>query len=215
MAQFFEQSESFGCDHTDSLAFINGREALELANYGLAVNNFTILIERHPNQAQYLFMRAKAFLGLCAFELCQKDLEKAISLGLAHPEVTDLLSYALSQREKRGTNQDFKPDFLALVALRRNYRLRSLILSVDEALAESNYSLALKLLDLAERLVDHNELSSDLGFSLGKLRAQACIGNHANLDALKVIDFHLNHAYAVGRDDQVRLFKMLRSQAYS
>ena len=51
MAQFFEQSESFGCDHTDSLAFINGREALELANYGLAVNNFTILIERHPSQA--------------------------------------------------------------------------------------------------------------------------------------------------------------------
>ncbi|CAN5223603.1 hypothetical protein BH11CYA1_BH11CYA1_37110 [soil metagenome] len=215
MAQFFEQSESFGCDHTDSLAFINGREALEQANYNLAINNFTILIERHPSQAQYLFMRAKAFLGLSAFDLCQKDLEKALKLGMVHPEVHDLLAHATSEREKRGTNEDFRPDFLALVALRRNYRLRSLILSVDEALAEANYNLALKLLDLAERLVDHKELSSDLGFSLGKLRAQACIGNHAKLDALKVIDFHLNHAYSVGRDDQVRLFKMLRSQAYS
>ncbi len=215
MGQFTDSTEAFGFDHTDSLAFINGREALEQANYVTAAHNFTLLIERHPQQAQYRFMRAKAYLGLCAFALCVQDLNRAIELGMAHPEVKDLLACAIGEQEKRGITQEFKTDFLALVALRRDYRLRSLVLSVDEYLAEGKFDLAIKSLDLAERLVDHTDPSSELSFKLGKMRVRACFGSNQKLDALKVIDFHLNHAYATGRDDQVRQFKLLRSQAYS
>lgn len=204
-----------GDDHTDSLAFINGREALERANYQAAVNNFSILIERRPSDAQYRFLRAKAYLGLCAFALCLRDLDEAIALGLDRDEIRDLRTYAANEQEKRGVSQDIKPDFLALVALRRDYRVRSLILSVDEALAEAKFKDALTLLDLAERLCETTQLSDAMNFNLGRLRATVLLNLNDRLGALKVIDFHLNHAYAVRNAEQVRLFKMLRSQAYS
>jgi hypothetical protein len=211
----FNSTDPTGDDHTDSLAFINGREALERANYQAAINNFSILIERHPNDPQYRFLRAKAFLGLSAFALCLHDLDEAIALGLDRDEIRDLRLYAAAEQDKRGISHDVKPDFLALVALRRDYRVHSLVLSVDESLAESKFSDALKMLDLAERLAESTQWSDSMNFNLGRMRATALLGLNERLAALKVVDFHLNHAYAVRNEEQVRLFKMLRSQAYS
>jgi hypothetical protein len=52
-----------------------------------------------------------------------------------------------------------------------------------------------------------------MGFKVGLLRAIAYIGLGLVKEALEIIDFHLKHAYAVGRDDLVRKFKLLRSNA--
>jgi len=216
----FDQKESGGSspqseDHTDSLAYYNGREALDSAQFTDAANNFTLLIERHPRDPQYRWMRAKAYYGLGAWALCQQDCEQATALGMTLPEVRHLSTMALKEELKHSPGeQALKPDFLALLALRHHYRLRSLFISADERLAEADYAGVLALVSLAERLLDSADISGDLAFDLGLIRVRACIGLGEKREALEVIDFHLKHAQKAGKAEYVRQFKTQRSLLY-
>jgi len=202
-------------DHTDSLAYYNGREALDDAKFMDAANNFTLLIERHPRDPQYRWMRAKAYYGLGAWVLCRQDCDQAAELGLTLPEVRHLSTMALKEELKKSHgDQDLKPDFLALLALRHHYRLRSLFITADERLAESDYAGVLQLVSLAERLLDSADTSADLAFDLGLIRVRACIGLGEKREALEVINFYLKHAQTAGKSDYVRQFKTQRSLLY-
>lgn len=203
-------------DHTDSLAFFNGREALDVANYMDAASNFTLLIERHPKDPQYRWMRAKAYFGLLAWKLCREDCDKAMELGMAMKEVNQLVVMASAEEIKNADREQTasKPDLMSLVALRHNYRLRSLFISADEHLAEGDYNAVLGLVALAERLLDVGDSSGELAFNLGLIRVRACIGAGKKGEALEVIDFYIKHAQAAKRDDYVRQFKGLRSLLY-
>lgn len=201
-------------DYTDSLAFANGLEAIESNRHPLAINNFTILIERHPKHPQYRFLRAKAYFNLGCFDSCVKDLEEALKLGLLHLEVMDLIVVASAEAVRHeGKAETYRPNILDLVSLRRSYKLQSLLLSADEYLAEAQYGEVISELSLAEKLMERHELAGEMGFKVGLLRAIAYIGLGLVKEALEIIDFHLKHAYAVGRDDLVRKFKLLRSNA--
>jgi hypothetical protein len=203
-------------DHTDSLAFFNGREALDVANYMDAASNFTLLIERHPKDAQYRWMRAKAYFGLRAWKLCREDCDQAMQLGMAMKEVNQLVVLAAAEEIKYAGGEEplRKPDLMSLVALRHNYRLRSLFISADEHLAEGDYGAVLNLVALAERLLDSADSSGDLAFNLGLIRVKGCIGAGKKGEALEVIDFYIKHAQMAVRDDYVRQFKALRSLLY-
>jgi len=218
VSDFLSGSESgYGHDdHTDSLAFFNGREALDLANFRDAANNFTLLIERHPRDPQYRWLRAKAFYGLKAWRLCREDCDKAIALGMAMKEVNQLVVLASAEEQKgdlEGQLAD-KPDLLALLALRHNYRLRSLFISADEHLAEGDYTAVLSLVNLAERLLDIGDSSGELAFNLGLMRVRGCIGAGKKSEALEVIDFYIKHAQLAAREDYARQFKDLRALLY-
>ncbi|MBS1994473.1 MAG: hypothetical protein JSS83_28365 [Cyanobacteria bacterium SZAS LIN-3] len=215
----FEHKDSSGVsqpseDHTDSLAYYNGREALDAAQFADAANNFTLLIERHPRDPQYRWMRAKAYYGLGAWDLCRQDCDLAAELGLTLPEVRQLAEMAITEAHTSGNRGAGKPDFMALLALRHNYRLRSLFINADERLAEGDYNGVLELVTLAERLLDNGDASGDLAFNLGLMRVRACIGSGKQGEALEVIDFYIKHAQATGRDDYVRQFKVQRSLLY-
>jgi len=216
----FDQKESNGGspqseDHTDSLAYYNGREALDSAQFTEAANNFTLLIERHPRDPQYRWMRAKAYYGLGAWALCRQDCDQAAALGLTLPEVRHLSTMALKEELKNSPGDAaLKPDFNALLALRHHYRLRSLFITADERLAESDYKGVLELVALAERLLDNADISGDLAFDLGLIRVRACIGLGDKREALEVIEFYLKHAQSAAKDDYVRQFKTQRSLLY-
>ena len=207
------QSKPKERDYTDSLAFAQGMDALENERYTSAVNNFTILIERHPRHPQYRFLRARAYFKLASYELSVADLEEALHLGLLHREVMELIVVASAEaiRAEKNAAQEYRPNILDLVSLRRSYKLQSLLLSADEYLAEADYNEVIDELNLAEKLMDHQELSGEMGFKVGTLRAIAYIGAGRIKDALEVIDQHLKQAYAVGRDDLVRKLKLLRA----
>jgi hypothetical protein len=203
-------------DHTDSLAFFNGREALDATNFIDAINNFTLLIERHPKDPQYRWLRAKAYYGLKAWTLCREDCEKVIELGMAKSSVNQLLEMACqAESEQSERNQvSTKPDLMSLLALRHDYRLRSLFISADQRLAEGDYVGVLNLVALAERLLDSSDSSNDLAFNLGLIRVRGCIGAGQKREALEVIDFYIKHAQIAMREDFVQQFKGLRALLY-
>ncbi|MBU6451765.1 MAG: hypothetical protein KGS72_08315 [Cyanobacteria bacterium REEB67] len=202
-------------DHTDSLAFFNGQEALDLSNFAAAANNFTLLIERHPHDPQYHWLRARAYCGMRAWHLCREDCEQAIQLGMSMPQVIELRSLAAAEEVKVTSGAPLeRPEMLALVSLRQKYRLRSLLLSADEHLAEGDYLAVLSLVNLAERLLEPADSSGDLGFSIGLIRVRACIGAGKSGEALEVIDFYVKHAHLARREDFAAKFKALRSHLF-
>lgn len=198
-------------DYIDPLAFENGLDALEKSSPAVAVNNFTILVERHPDSPQYRFLRGKAYFNLGCYEPALLDFRDAQKLGLKIPELLELTTKAEIRSEEPHEVKEYRPNLLDLVNLRRHYRIKSLLLSADEYLAEGNFEEVDRELLVAEKLMDHNELGSETGFKAGHLRARAQLAAGKFDNALETIDFHLRHAYSIGREDIVRQFKMLRS----
>ena len=133
-------------DHTDSLAFFNGQEALDCANFMAAANNFTLLIERHPHRdPQYRWLRRPALTLACVPGSSVGKIANRQNLsGMVMPQVSELGSFmhrAKSTGRASATRAKIVtlpvgPELLTLVSLRQKYRLRSLLISADEHLAE-------------------------------------------------------------------------------